>query len=64
VEDGVDVWRYAILELLARNDDDDDGIGMMLQWHWDDAAVVLGGCCNGIGMMLQWHWEDAAMVLG
>jgi len=24
VEDDVDVWRYAILELHARNDDDDD----------------------------------------
>ena len=24
VEDNVDVWRYAILELHARNDDDDD----------------------------------------
>jgi len=23
VEDDVDVWRYAILELHARNDDDD-----------------------------------------
>ena len=26
VEDDVDVWCYAILELHARNDDDDDGI--------------------------------------
>jgi len=24
VEDDVDVWRYAILELHARNDDDDE----------------------------------------
>jgi len=24
VDDDVDVWRYAILELHARNDDDDD----------------------------------------
>jgi len=24
VEDNVDIWRYAILELHARNDDDDD----------------------------------------
>jgi len=24
-EDDVDIWRYAILELNARNDDDDEG---------------------------------------
>jgi len=24
LEDDVDVWRYAMLELHARNDDDDD----------------------------------------
>jgi len=24
VEDDIDVWRYAISELRARNDDDDD----------------------------------------
>jgi len=27
VEDDVDVWRYAILELHARNDDNDDNFG-------------------------------------
>jgi len=26
VEDNVDVWRYTILELHARNDDDDDAV--------------------------------------
>ena len=26
VDDDVDVWRYAILELHARNDDDDDSM--------------------------------------
>jgi len=26
VEDDVDVWRYAILELHARNDDDDEAM--------------------------------------
>jgi len=26
MEDDVDVWRYAILEVHARNDDDDDWV--------------------------------------
>jgi len=29
VKDDVDVWRYAILELHARNDDDDDMHGLL-----------------------------------
>jgi len=33
MEDDVDVWRYAVLELHARNDDDD-------LWHYCQACVL------------------------
>ena len=31
MEDDVDIWRYAILELHARNDDDDDHEALLIQ---------------------------------
>ena len=43
MEDDVDVWRYAILELHARNDDDDDDIGLQSQ-----NTTVLAKCINRI----------------
>ena len=33
VEDDVDVWRYAILELHARNDDDDNAMTLLVGSH-------------------------------
>jgi len=38
VEDDVDVWRYAVLELHARNDDDDDEVIQHIIRHFGDES--------------------------
>jgi len=44
VEDDVDVWRYAILELHARNEDDDNDRKCEGFTRWQCPAVCLFIC--------------------
>jgi len=47
VEDDVDVWRYAILELHARNDDDEFSLVFLITLRCRENSClihVLGGC--------------------
>jgi len=39
-EDDVDVWRYAILELHARNDDNDDDDSVLREYTGSDSVEL------------------------